>query len=104
MPNKEALEILLGALSDAEWTQLKLLRESRNAHSAGNIVVARKTSAIYFADWILKHTIMPGYDADGAICWVIANGSGETLSSPELYNEYINGRFIQPIYEEDEDE
>ncbi len=29
MQNKEALEILLGALSDAEWMQLKHLRETK---------------------------------------------------------------------------
>ena len=104
MPNKEALEILLGALTDAEWTQLKLLKETKSAFSTNSMIQYRKQGAIQFANWILKHTIMPGYDADGAICWVIANGSGETLSSPELYNEYMNGRFIQPIYEEDEDE
>jgi hypothetical protein len=104
MPNKEALEILLGALSDAEWEQLKLLKETKSAFSTNSMIQYRKQGAIQFANWILKHTIMPGYDADGAICWVIANGSGETLSSPELYNEYMNGRFIQPIYEEDEDE
>jgi hypothetical protein len=104
MQNKEALEILLGALTDAEWTQLKLLKETKSAFSTNSMIQYRKQGAIQFANWILKHTIMPGYDADGAICWVIANGSGETLSSPELYNEYMNGRFIQPIYEEDEDE
>jgi hypothetical protein len=104
MQNKKALEILLDALSDAEWEQLKLLKESKSAFSTASMIQYRKQGAIQFADWILKHTIMPGYDEDGAICWVIANGSGETLSSPELYNEYMNGRFIQPIFEEDEDE
>lgn len=102
MQNKEALEILLGALTDAEWEQLKLLKESKSAFNTSTIMQHRKQGAIQFANWILKHTIMPGYDEDGSICWVIANGSGETLSSPELYNEMMNGRFIQPIFEEEE--
>jgi hypothetical protein len=104
MQNKEALEILLGALSDAEWTQLKLLRESRNAHSAGNIVVARKTSAIRFADWILMNTVRSGYDKDGCCYWILIDGSNRVFTSEELYNAYINGLFEPELYEEDEDE
>jgi len=101
MQNKPALEILLGALTDAEWMQLKQIRETRSAHSITNTVIARKTSAIQFADWILKHTVMPGYDMDGNCCWVIADGTGRTFTSTELYEAYINGLF-EP--EEDEQE
>ena len=101
MPDKEALEILLDALSYAEWTQLKHLRESRSANQITNMVVARKTSAIRFADWILKHTVRSGYDETGWCCWVLDDGSGRTFTSEELYNAYINGLF-EP--EEDEDE
>jgi hypothetical protein len=107
MPDKEALEILLDALSYAEWTQLKLLRESRNAHSAGNIVIARRTSAVQFADWILKHNVKSGYDENGWCCWVLVDGSGRTLTSLELYNEYINGLFepdINGLFEPEENE
>ena len=107
MPNKEALEILLGALTDAEWSQLKHLRETRSAHSITNTVIARKTSAIQFADWILKHSIIPGYDENGSACWVfddcyvLRDDFNKTFTSLELYNAYINGLF-EP--EEDEDE
>jgi hypothetical protein len=103
MQNKKALEILLDALSDAEWEQLKLLKESKSAFSTTSMIQYRKQGAIQFADWILKHTIMPGYDEDGAIYWVIENGSGETLSSPELYEAYMNGSFEQEIFEEEDE-
>jgi hypothetical protein len=102
MPNKEALEILLGALTDAEWSQLKHLRETRSAHSITNMVIARKTSAVQFADWILKHTVAPGYDENGWACWVIADGTGRRFTSEELYNEYINGLF-EPEEDDQED-
>ncbi len=93
MPNKEALEILLGALSDAEWMQLKHLRETKSAHSITNIVIARKTSAIQFADWILRYAVRSGYDKDGCCYWILVDGSNRVCSSEELYNEYINGVF-----------
>ena len=93
MQNKEALEILLGALSDAEWMQLKHLRETKSAHSITNIVIARKTSAIQFADWILRYAVRSGYDKDGCCYWILVDGSNRVYSSEELYNEYINGVF-----------
>ncbi len=99
MQNKPALEILLGALSDAEWMQLKQLRESKNAFRNSDIVVARKTSAVQFANWILKHAVRSGYDEYGWSCWVIADGTGRRFTSEELYNEYING-----VFEPEEDE
>jgi hypothetical protein len=102
MPNKEALEILLGALTDAEWMQLKQIRETRSAHSITNTVIARKTSAISFADWILKHAVRSGYDEYGWGCWVIADGTGRRFTSEELYNEYINGLF-EPEEDDQED-
>ena len=107
MQNKEALEILLGALSDAEWVQLKQLRETKNAHSITNTVIARKTSAIQFANWILKHTVNPGYDENGWLCWVLddcyvlRDDFNKTFTSTELYEAYINGLF-EP--EEDDEE
>lgn len=99
MQNKPALEILLGALSDAEWMQLKQLRETRSAHSITNTVIARKTSAISFADWILKHAVRSGYDKDGRCYWVIMDGTNRVFTSEELYIEYING-----LFEPEEDE
>lgn len=106
MPNKEALEILLGALTDAEWTQLKHLRESRSANQITNMVVSRKTSAIRFADWILMNTVKSGYDETGWMKWVLTDGSGTTFTSTELYNAYINGLFepdINGLFEPKED-
>ena len=99
MPNKEALEILLDALTDAEWMQLKQLRETRSAHSITNTVIARKTSAIQFADWILKHTVAPGYDENGWLCWILEDGTSRTFTSTKLYEAYING-----LFEPEEDE
>jgi hypothetical protein len=93
MQNKPALEILLGALSDAEWMQLKQIRETRSAHTITNTVIARKTSAIQFADWILRYAVRSGYDKDGRCYWVLVDGSNRVCSSEELYNEYINGLF-----------
>lgn len=101
MQNKPALEILLGALSDAEWMQLKQLRESKNAFRNSDIVVARKTSAVQFANWILKHTVNPGYDENGWACWVLADGTDRVFTSTELYEAYINGLFDP---EEDDEE
>ena len=93
MQNKEALEIILGALTDTEWMQLKHLRETKSAHSITNIVIARKTSAIQFADWILRYAVRSGYDKDGCCYWILVDGSNRVCSSEELYNEYINGVF-----------
>jgi hypothetical protein len=107
MQNKEALEILLGALTDAEWTQLKHLRESRSANQITNMVVARKTSAIRFADWILMNTVRSGYDKDGRCYWILLDGSNRVFTSEELYNAYINGLFepdINGLFEPEEDE
>jgi len=101
MPNKEAIEILIGALTDAEWSQLKHLRESRSANQITNMVVARKTSAIRFADWILMNSVKSGYDETGWMKWVLTDASGTRFTSEELYNAYINGLF-EP--EENEDE
>jgi len=102
MQNKKALEILLGALSDEEWQQLKLLKEAKSAYSTSTMVEYRKIGSIHFANWILKHTIIPGYDTDGNSCWVIADGSGRTFPSEELYEEYLRGSFDKSIFEEDE--
>ena len=99
MQNKEALEIILGALTDTEWMQLKHLRESKNAFRNSDIVIARKTSAIQFADWILRYAVRSGYDKDGCCYWILVDGSNRVCSSEELYNEYING-----VFEPEEDE
>lgn len=98
--NKETLDILVDALNDSEWNELRLRADAKRAHNAAAIYSAKRSSAIEFADWILKHTLVNGYDADGFACWVLADGSGTTYTSLELYNAYMNGDF-EPDDEDD---
>lgn len=97
--NKEALDIIVDALTDQEWEQLRMKADSKRAFHKSNIFSAKRSSAIEFGDWILKHNIHNGYDMDGSACWVVADGSGTVYSSLELYNAYIRGDF-----EPDEDD
>lgn len=97
--NKETLDILIDAMSDTEWNELRLRADSKKAFNASNIFSAKRSSAIEFGDWILKHNLVNGYDEDGSACWVLADGSGTTYTSLELYNAYMNGDF-----EQDEDD
>jgi hypothetical protein len=97
--NKSALDIIVDALSDAEWDQLRLKADSKRVFHKSNIFSAKRTSAIEFSDWILKHNLINGYDNDGYACWVLSDGSGTTYTSLELYNAYIRGDF-----EPDEDD
>jgi hypothetical protein len=96
--NKETLDILIDALSEKDWQELKFRAETKQAFKAANVFRARRESAVQFGDWILKHNILPSYDEDGFACWVVADGAGKIYTSLELYNAYLNGDF-----EDDED-
>jgi hypothetical protein len=98
--NKETLDILINAMSDTEWNELRLRSDARRASQASAIYSAKRSSAIEFADWILKHNLANSYDKDGFACWVLADGSGTTYTSLELYNAYMNGEF-EPDDEDD---
>lgn len=91
--NKETLDILIDSMSDTEWNELRLRADAKKAFNASNIFSAKRSSAIEFGDWILKHTVLPSYDEDGSACWVVADGTGTTYTSLELYNAYMNGEF-----------
>ncbi len=90
--NKTTLEIIVDALNDAEWNELRLRADARRASHASNIYAAKRSSAIEFGDWILKHTISPSHDADGFACWIV-NGTETFYTTYELYNAYLNGDF-----------
>ncbi len=98
--NKETLDILIDAMSDTEWNELRLRADAKKAFNASNVFSAKRSSAIEFSDWILKHNLANGYDNDGYACWVLADGSGTTFTSIELYNAYMNGDF-EPNDEDD---
>ena len=89
------LDILIDALSDNDWAQLKLKAESRKAFQKIEVFEAKRRSAIEFGDWILKHNIVNGYDEDGSSCWVVPDGKGNTYTSLELYNIYLIGEWNQ---------
>lgn len=96
--NKETLDMLLDALSEKEWTELKNRADVKKAFNKADIFRTKRESAIQFGDWILKHNVLPSYDEDGFACWVVADGAGKVYTSLELYNAYMNGDF-----EDDED-
>jgi len=90
---KTTLEIIIDSITDLEWAQLVLKRDSRRAFQKTEVNLARKNGAIEFADWILKHTLVNGYDEDGFACWILADGSGKTYTSLELHDAYVRGDF-----------
>ena len=91
--DKLALEIIIDALSDQDWTQLQLKANARKAFQKAEIITAKRQSAIEFGDWILKHNVISGYDMDGVSCWVVPDGKGNTYTSTELYNIYLTGEW-----------
>ena len=92
---KTTLDILIDALSDSDWAQLKLKAESRKAFQKIEVFETKRRSAIEFGDWILKHNVVNGYDGDGSSCWVVPDGKGNTYTSLELYNIYLIGEWDQ---------
>ena len=100
MKNKSTIEILIDSLSDHDWAQIHLKADARRAFQKSEVIAAKKRSAIEFGDWILKHTVVNGYDMDGSSCWVVPDGKGNTYTSIELYNIYVTGEWDE-INEED---
>jgi hypothetical protein len=100
--DKTTLDILIDALSEQEWTELKFRAETKKVWQKTDLSRARRESAIQFGDWILKHNVVNGYDMDGSSCWVVHDGKGNTYTytSIELYNFYITGQWDE-INEED---
>ena len=91
--NRSTLDILIDALSEQEWQELKNRADAKKAFNKADIFRAKRESAVQFGDWILKHNILPGYSWDGFACWVVADGEGKEYTSLELYNAYMNGEF-----------
>ena len=91
--DKPTLDILIDALSEQEWQELKRRVESKHAFRSADILRAKRESAIQFGDWILKHNVVSGYDDDGSACWVVPDGTGTCYTTLELYNIYITGRW-----------
>ena len=98
--DKTTLDILIDALSEQEWIELKFRAETKKVWQKTDLFRARRESAIQFGDWILKHNVVNGYDMDGSSCWVVPDGKGNTYTSIELYNIYITGQWDE-INEED---
>jgi hypothetical protein len=96
---KQTLDILLDALTEKEWQELKYRAELRQALYKNEVPLAKMQSAVQFGDWILKHNVLPSYDEDGAACWIVADGVGKEYTSTQLYWAYMNGDF-----EPDEDD
>ena len=85
------LDVIADGLTEADWLTLKLKIESKKAFHKASLIEAGKSKAIEFADWILKHNLVNGYDESGSSCWVVANGRGEVYDSVQLYNIFLLG-------------
>jgi hypothetical protein len=91
--NKSTLDILIDALSEQEWQELKNRADVKKAVTKADIFSAKRESAIQFGDWILKHNVIPGYDEDGSCCWVVPDGKGKVYTSLALFNIYQTGEW-----------
>jgi len=92
--NKPTLDILIDALSEQEWEELKHRAETKQAFKAADTLRAKRESAIYFGDWILKHEVTPGYDENMSECWITRFGDEITYyTTLELYNIYMSGEW-----------
>ena len=89
--DKQTLDILIDALSEQEWNELKRRAETKQAFKSVDTFRARQESAIQFGDWILKTNIRPGYDEERSACWVVPDGTGTCYTTLELYRIYVNG-------------
>jgi hypothetical protein len=94
------LDIIADALTEEDWNALRLKMESKKAFHKASLIEVGKSKAIQFADWILKHNLVNGYDEDGSSCWVVANGKGEVYDSVQLYNIFLTG--VWPGEDEEE--
>jgi len=92
--NKETLNILIDALSDSDWEQLRLKADVRRAFQKAEVLRAKQQSAESFAEWILEHGVSPGFDDNMNPRWHVQSGDRYTYyTSAELYNIYITGEW-----------
>ena len=91
--DKQTLDILIDALSEQEWNELKRRAEAKQAFKTVDTFRARQESAIQFGDWILKKNVIPGYDEERSACWVVPDGTGTCYTTLELYRIYVNGEW-----------
>ena len=88
--DKQTLDILIDALSEQEWEELKRRAEAKQAFKSADTLRAKRESAIQFGDWILKHNVLPSHYEDGYACW-ISKWMGEKYTTLELYSIYVSG-------------
>lgn len=92
--NKETLNILIDALSDSDWEQLRLKADVRRAFQKAEVLRAKQQSAESFAEWILEHGVRPGFDDNMNPRWYTQFGDDYTYyTSAELYRIYITGEW-----------
>ena len=92
--NKETLNILIDALSDSDWEQLRLKADVRRACQKAEVLRAKQQSAESFAEWILEHEVRPGFDDNMNPRWYTQFGDDYTYyTSTELYRIYITGEW-----------
>jgi hypothetical protein len=95
--NKSVLNILIDALTEEEWSQIKLKVEARMAFQRAASIRERQESAIQFGDWILKHNVTQTY-VEGALCWTIEHlPVPENFTTLELYKIYVTGEWEEDL-------
>jgi len=87
--DKETLNILIDALTDSDWEQLRLKAEVRRAFQKAEVIRAKQQSAESFAEWILENGAKPGFDNNMNPRWYTQFGDDYTYyTSEELYRIY----------------
>ena len=100
--NKETLNILIDALSDSDWEQLRLKADVRRAFQKVEVIRAKQQSAESFAEWILEHGMSPGFDNNMNPRWYIQFGEDYIYyTSEELYRIFTSGEW--DICKDDDD-
>lgn len=92
--DKETLNILIDALTDSDWEQLRLKAEVRRAFQKAEVIRAKRQSAESFAEWILEHGAKPGFDDNMNPRWYTQFDDDYTYyTSEELYRIYTTGEW-----------
>ncbi len=92
--DKETLNILIDALTDSDWEQLRLKAEVRRAFQKAEVIRAKRQSAESFAEWILEHGAKPGFDDNMNPRWYTQFDDDCTYyTSEELYRIYTTGEW-----------
>lgn len=99
--DKSTLDILIDALSEKDWHDLKFRAETKRAWQLSSVSHAKRESAIQFGDWILKHTVYSGYDEDMSECWVTRFGDETTYyTTSQLYDIYLRRQWDVTLNDE----